>query len=153
MHPLDAQPQDRAPLRRVHVVSSRSMGRLLGNSPAVIGSVRQHLVARFLMTFMTWRQLQADGECGEAFAAEHGLGMLPGRGVARQLELDARDNQDDRKPKWRCHVRLHRLPIILSDQTPVKPGLSGHRLPAASGLTGVRSEEGYSTDGCIANCR
>ncbi len=25
------------------------------------------------------RVLQADGECGEAFAAEHRLGMLPGR--------------------------------------------------------------------------
>jgi hypothetical protein len=46
-------------------------------------------------------------------------------GVARQLERDARDNQDDRQPKWCCHVGLHRLPILLSDQTPVKPGLSG----------------------------
>jgi uncharacterized protein involved in type VI secretion and phage assembly len=87
----------------------------------------------------------------EAVMGAHG--PEPQHDVARQLELDARDNQGDSKPQWRCHGRLHQLPIILSDQTPVKPGPSGHPPAAASGLTGVWSDEGCSTDGCIANCR
>jgi hypothetical protein len=48
--------------------------------------------------------------------------------VARQSETEKRDNQARAATKPHINPGLHRMSIVSFERTPVKPGLSGHRL-------------------------
>jgi hypothetical protein len=73
--------------------------------------------------------------------------LVAAASVARQSKLDTRDNQSGAALTSTCNRQSHLLRIVFFERTPVKPGLSGHRLMAAAGLTGAHSKEGLQPIG------